>query len=137
MEEAIENRGANYGVFMEKYVEDLPESVGWFNEYNGKYLVVALSSREDQTFYNNLADVAYRWARIRALTSIGDASNPVKTPDITGELEKISNSISHFKTIRTYCTNASEAVEKIKNELRTIELEIKGSLDEISTVIKG
>jgi hypothetical protein len=131
MDEAIENRGADYGIFVEKYVEDLPDSVGWFNEYKGRYLVVALKSRDGQNDYDNLANIAYKWARIRALSLDADSNGSFKTLDVKDEMTKIGNSISKFRTIRTYCTNASEAVENIRSEVRNIEKEIKDSLDEV------
>lgn len=135
MDEALENRGAHYGIFVEKYVEDLPESVGWFNEYNEKCLVVALSSKAEDDVYNNLAEIAYSWARIRTLTQEGGIKASIKTTDIREQLKKIEESISKFKTIRTYCTNASGAVEKIRQELKDIEVGVKNSLEDILEMI--
>ena len=40
MDEAMKNRNACYGIFVSKSVECLPAECGWFNEYDGKYVVI-------------------------------------------------------------------------------------------------
>ncbi len=135
MRGALENRGADYGIYVSKYVEDVPEGVGWFNEYDGKYVVVALASKDDQYFSNKLMEIAYKWARIRALSSDEDTNGKDELPDLNEKLNDVRKSIGKFRVIRTDCTNAENAIYHIRDQLNTIERDINASLDSIMVLL--
>lgn len=135
MKEAIENRGAEFGIFVSKYLEDLPSSVGWFNEYGGRYLVIALATKADESLQPTLAEIAYKWVRIKSLLAIEESKNTIKSLDIRGDIVKIGDSISRFRNIRTNCTSAEKAISSIENELKEIEREVKGSLDTVLSAL--
>lgn len=129
IKEAIENRDAEYGIFISKYLEDLPSSVGWFNEYGGKYLVIATTSRNSQTSPESIVEIAYKWARIKVASKSVPIESKEELEDITDELQEVRNSISKFRKVRTYCTNVEDAITGIRSEIKEIEKNINNSLD--------
>ncbi len=145
MEETLENREAGYGLFVVRNVETLAKSVGWFNEYQGRFLVVALgtASTEDHV-YREMLETAYRWARTRLLVREARLREGVDASAIQRELEHANAILGRFRRIRTQGTNAMKAVQAIKREadgmqaelvevLGHIEHEIASALEEEET----
>ena len=66
LDEAMENREAEYGIFVAKNKESLPVNVGWFNEYDGNHLVCAMENNDgDSLIDGEILHIAYKWARAR------------------------------------------------------------------------
>ena len=66
LNEAIENRGADYAIVVSKKSSSLSKEVGIFQEYGNK-LFVALTTEETDNaeLQNELLVIALRWARLR------------------------------------------------------------------------
>ncbi len=123
MKEAMENRGAAYGIFVSRAVEDLPDETGWFNEYDDSFLAVALTSETSDMINQNLMEIAYKWARLRALSSV--ASGALMKPlDIGEKLATIKASIDRFRNVRTKSTDIEKAVKSIREEVDGIEKDV-------------
>lgn len=137
MEEAIENRVSGYGIFISKYVEDLDESIGWFNEYKENYIVVALQSKDDDAPNQRLLEIAYKWARIRLTQKEKAKGQETEGLDISNELSNIKNQIDQFKHTRTLCTNIDKAVLDIRRDLDEIQTEIIDNIGAIRRAIKA
>jgi len=134
MKEAMENRSAAYGIFVSRAVEGLPDETGWFNEYDNSFLAVALTSETSEMINQNLMEIAYKWARLRALSSI--ASGAVMKPlDLGEKLSTIKVSIDRFRNIRTKSTDIEKAVKSIREEVDEIEKQVIASLREIQDEI--
>ncbi len=139
MDEAMRNRNASYGIFLSKYVEDLDDSIGYFNEYhNGKYLIVAVSSKNEDVINETLLEIAYKWGRLRALQMI-QSKKETKQIDITDKLNEIRGIItgvsSGFRQIKTYTSNIEDTVGHIRNEVSKIQNEVVEKLNEIQLEI--
>lgn len=136
MEEALENREAAYGLFVVRDVESVPRSVGWFNEYQGRFLVVALGSRgAEDRLHREMLEVAYRWARTRVLLRRAARAEGVDVTAVRQELERAETVLKRFRRIRTQCTNVSKAVQAIREEAKGIQEDLKEILDRIGTEV--
>lgn len=135
MEESMENRGAQYGIFVIRNREALPRSVGCFNEYHGTHLVCALSTEEDEgRIHPELLEIAVCWARYRALMEVIEAEN-IDVELVRSNLESIHTNISRFRDIRTQCTNAEKALRMIRELSDSIQEDINVSLGSIQEEI--
>jgi hypothetical protein len=136
MDEAIRNREATYGIFVVKNMESIPESVGWFNEYNGNQLVCALGNKEsDGMLHEEILYIAYKWAKLKTLLE----SLQEKKMDASFIIQKattIKNKLEEFKAIRTQCSNIEKSNEEIRTISRRAEKEISEQLTEIIESIK-
>ena len=108
-----ENRNASYGIFVSKWKEALPNSVGCFNEYDGKYLVCALTSKDHEGVpHPEILNMAIGWARNKLLMKSVKAE-ALDFELLYNKMEEIKKKINRFSLLETECTNAETAVEKI------------------------
>lgn len=129
MEEAIENREADYGIFVASSIEYLPRTrLGWFSEVDQDFVVVALSEEDDEEIEPRFLKFAYHWARTRAILSYVDIGDDIDSEEVKAELDSISDAIGRFSTIRTKCTNLESAVGDIRTELHSIEESVTSSI---------
>jgi|Deesub1362B_J571_1020462.scaffolds.fasta_scaffold00130_36 hypothetical protein len=126
--EAIENRGADYGVFVSKYIEALPRSNGWFNEY-GNILVCALGSREADTFHPEILHLAYQWAKMR-MKSEGEIDKEAIKKAIN-ELEGLDDVLDDFSKIITQCRSARKAIDGIEEKAENLGKVVKDKLESL------
>ncbi len=136
LDEAMKNREAGYGVMLVKYVESLPKSVGWFNEYNGNQLVCALASQENEgdELHSELIQIAYRWAKAKLLLEAAREAK-VDTVKLKEKVDSITTKVGSLSTIRTQCTNVEKASSTIRSNVDTIEREIKDDLNALLLLI--
>ena len=125
---AITNRNADYGVYVAENTKAISKDIGLFNEYNGKYLVCALSDGE-----GNPNDVvlraAYKWARNRVM------SQKDEDLDVAAACESIKNiqeSLKEFNTLSTQCTNIRKAADVIDESLKSIKRRVDDEVRKIS-----
>ncbi|MBE8540182.1 DUF2130 domain-containing protein [Geoglobus acetivorans] len=130
--EAIENRGADYGVFVSKYIEALPKSVGWFNEY-GNILVCALGSREADTFHPEMLHVAYQWAKMK-LKAEGDADREAINR-VMSELDKLNDELYNLSEIKKKCRSAKKAIDDVEKIANSLEESLEESLDSLKKAL--
>lgn len=125
MKEAIENRDAKYGIFVTKWVESLPDSVGCFNEYQGNHLVCALTSKEHEgIIHPEILQIAVCWARIRSLLEKAEAEG-LNISLIQAKLGEMRNKLELFARIKRECTN----VENTVNRVRSLSDEIRNGIN--------
>lgn len=131
LNEAMENRESEYGIFVTKNRNSLPDSVGWFNEYDGNHLVCALENNDGDTMIDGeVIHIAYKWARAKLRLE----TNKEKKLDASFILEKISSiqtNLSELRRVKTQCTNIEKSAGVIKEVSKTTEAQIKKDLDEI------
>lgn len=99
MQEAIENRGASYGLFVARSIDNVPNHVGWFNEYNQNQLVVVLSDGEDESMADELLTVGYKWARMRVLEQQAMTGDEFDSSTIQEEIDSAERSLKTFQNI--------------------------------------
>ncbi len=144
IEEALENRGAKYGIFVAKYNESLPRGVGCFNYYNDDRIVCSLGSKEDEVIHEEILHAAYCWARANILRKSA-LCEEVRFEVIDSNLSQIKNELDAFQTIKTQCSNIYNAQRKIveitdeiaaniEHHIHNIHIEMrKGAEREIET----
>ena len=131
LKEAMENREADYGIFIAKNKKSLPQSVGWFNEYDGNKLVCAIENNTgDSLIDGEMIHIAYKWARARLQIE----SIKTKQLDPSFIMEKVNiiqKKIEDMKKIKIQCANIDKSTEDIRSTAKYTETEIKRDLEEI------
>jgi len=130
IDEALENRAAKFGIFITKWIEALPNSVGCFNCYNNDRIVCGLGSKDDEIIHQEILHVAYCWARTQLLKKSTKAEK-VDFDMIDSNLEEIRKQLTSFNNIRTQCRNIDNASKKIEQESENIKDEIQQCLKNI------
>ncbi len=134
IEEAIENRDADYGVFVASSLAYLPRTkVGWFSEIDQNYVVVALSDTPDDEIEPRFLTFAYHWARTRTLLSAVEMGSAVDPEAMKTELDGLKQSIESFGKIRTQCTQLEQSTKNIRSLLRETEDEITSRITRIES----
>lgn len=124
LELAMKNRGAKYGIFVSKYKEALPKKIGWFNEFKGNMLVCALGSREADTFFPEILNIACQWARMRLKKEISLDRKAIET--LAEGISQIEENLESFSQIQRQCTN----VDRATAEIRRLSDELKSNIGE-------
>lgn len=142
MESAIENRDADYGVFVTDELANLPRTkVGWFNEFDRDFITVALSEGADDELEPAFLRFAMNWAQVRALHDTDEAGDEIDTARIRSEADAVEEKIGRFTQVRKKCSRIESAVEDIREELDEIEDEVDERLNgleaELETAEQG
>jgi len=141
LDDAMENRESDYGVFVVKNRDSLPDSVGWFNEYDGNHLVCAIENNDGNAMIGGeIIHIAYKWARAR-LRLENSKEKKVDAAFIMNKVSAIQTNMDELKKIKRQCTNIDDSVVAIRDITKTTENQIKKdlgeileSLDEIKTI---
>ena len=131
LDDSMENRGADYSIWVSRNQDALPKEVGWFNEYGGNKLVCALSKNADDGDENVWAlETAYRWARLK-IKHDTIAQTKFDPAIINDSIQKIHESLKEIHKITTKCKNIRDQVDDIDEILKREERKIKNEIDEI------
>lgn len=132
MEKVLENRQADFGIFVAESIEYLPRTrVGWFSEKDQNYVVVALSGEDEEEIEPRFLKFAFHWARTRAVLSYVDVGDEIDTETIKAELDGIEDAIGEFSQIRSHCTSLEKSVHDIRESLGELEDEINERLSRL------
>jgi len=131
LNEAIENRGADYAIVVSKKSSSLSKEVGLFQEYGNK-LFVALTTEEtdDAELQNELLVIALRWARLRLKQKSGTVDSAI----IIEKIENIQRTMKNFSNIKKKCTSIKGISDEISEDLDELRDKIK---EDILTVSKS
>jgi len=133
LERAMTNRAARYGIFVSKYKEALPRKIGWFNEFRGSMLVCALGSKESDTFFPEVLNIAYQWARLRLTKEIPPEEKALET--IGEGIKEIATKLDTFSQIQRQCTNVESATHEIRELSDKLRNSIGTQIDKIKQAI--
>jgi len=133
LENAMRNRGAKYGIFVSKYKEALPQKIGWFNEFRGNMLVCALGSKEADTFFPEVLNIAYQWAMLRVKKEITIEEKALEM--LVEGIREIEISLDTFSQIQRQCTNVDKATKEIKELSNDLKEGIGGQISKIQKAI--
>ena len=133
IKEAIENRGADYGIVVTKRKSAFPESVGIFQEY-GNSLFVALTTEEseDAELQDELLTIALRWAILR----LKQKSGTVDSGLIIQKMESVQRNMGEFSNIKRKCTSIKNITDDISKDLDDLRDLIKTDLEDIEKSLK-
>ena len=136
--EAIENRGADYGIYVVKKRESLPNSVGWFNEY-GNHLICAVESEDESpsAIDEKILYFAYKWARSRLVNISKETNKSLDPAVILEKVELVRKKVDDIKKIETQCTNIENASKTIRDTSKSTKKEIKQEIDDIIDSLKS
>ena len=136
MDEALVNRKASYAIHIAKTVDSLPPAVGWFNEYKGKILIIALSEKADDFPNPEIARIAYKWARTRALIIESSSLKGFDSKLIQDKLQEARRTLRKLAQVRTECSNAEKATEGIRDIIDQIQSDLEQIVDSINSEIQ-
>ena len=133
MNEAIENRGAEYGIVISKRKSGFSKDVGIFQEYGNK-LFVALTTEDsdDAELQNDLLIIALRWAKLK----LKQKSGTINSVLIIERIENIQRIMKEFSNIKRKCTNIKTISDEISEDLEELRDTIKTDLSEVSKSLK-
>lgn len=133
MEDAIENRDAEYGIFVTECESYVPDKVGYFQEYDQEILCVALSADEEDEIDPGFLHIAWNWARMRMIQSHVETGESIDTETIQAQVEEVRDSIDRFSTVKTKCSDIESTAGEIKTLLDDIRDDVNSDLDRITT----
>ena len=133
MDDAIQNRGAGYGIVVSKRKSGFPQHVGIFQEFGNK-LFVALTTEEseDAELQNELLVIALRWARLR----LKQKSGTVDSGLIIQKIESAQRNMKKFSNIKTKCTSIKNISDEIVEDMEKYRDLIKADLEDVSKSLK-
>lgn len=134
MDEAIRNRNASYGLFIAKSIENVPNKVGWFNEYNGDFLVLCLEDSDDESnsMPEELMKISYRWSKMRIQAKRSVNTEEIDTNAVSQEIEEAERKLESFSNIRRKCTSIEDAADDIRDEADDIQQTLEDKLRELN-----
>jgi hypothetical protein len=136
LEEAIENRDAEYGIIVFECESYIPNKVGYFHEFDSERLTVALSEDDDDDIEPGFLRIAYNWAATRAVQGYADAGTAFDPEAVQDAVSEVESSIDRFSTIRKKTTSIKKTADEVDNELEAIEGDVKSQLADIRTEIQ-
>lgn len=135
MEEALENRGTDYGIYVVRARSQMPNKIGTFKEFGRNFIVIGLSPTPEDPMEPELLRVALKWAQIRVVEAHLEASESVDPARIAEEVTEARRALEQFKQIRSQCTSIEKSVASIREKLETIEDDIDENFQTISSLV--
>ena len=131
----MENRSAQYGIFVSKHREALPLKVGIFNEYEDNKLVIALGSElQDEIIHQSILKIAIGYARARLRQQSGQKVS-VDTSKIRTKIQNITAKYNDLSQILASCSGIEKETVRIRGLVETIHTDIEKSTKEITDLI--
>ena len=133
MNEAMENRGAEYGIVISKRESAFPNYVGIFQEYkNNLFVALTTEDSDDAELQNEILIIALRWAKLK----LKQKSGPLNSTLIIEKIENIQGIMKEFSDIKRRCTSIKDISDEISNALEELRNKIKANLLEVSKSLK-
>jgi hypothetical protein len=137
LENAIENRDADYGIIVFEAESQVPDKVGYFHEFDNDRLAVALSADEEEEPEPGYLRIAFSWARTRAIQMYVDTGTDLDPEAIQTEVGELEDEIDQFSIIRKKTTSIKKTANEIDEELDEIEGEVKSRLTDIRAELRS
>ena len=132
LKEAMDNRGAAYGVLVARSRGSLVGGIGWFNEYDGDKLACALEDAEGSPAMDGgMIEVAYRWARTRVADAPEAKEGEVDAALIEQKVREIGEHIKEANSIKRECTNIDVSSKRIREWAESAEKGLKAKIDAV------
>ena len=133
MKDAIDNRMADFGIFVTECESYVPNEVGYLQEFDQQYVAVALCEDEDDEIDPRLFRIGYNWAKMRAAQAAIDTKASLDPETIQTKVEEVNAAIDQFQEIKKKCTNIKKGAQGIENDLDKIQDEALDQLNAIRT----
>ena len=130
LNEAMENRRADYAVLVSRNRDALPKEAGWFNEYDGNKLVCAVAETSDDDENMWVVRMAYRWSRIR-ITSDAEKELGVDPEAVMQGIREIEASLRRMATVTAQCKTINASTERIEGVMKDEEKKIRDRINDV------
>ena len=138
LKEAMDNRGAAYGVLVAKSRASLTGGIGWFNEYDGNKLACAVEDAEgNPAMDGGMIQVAYRWARARVAGAPESRAGEVDAALVEEKAREIGEHVEEAKSIKRECTNIDRSSKRIREWAESTEKGLKAKIDAVVESLGG
>jgi hypothetical protein len=129
LDEAIETRGADFGIFVVPSEDKLPARTRPLREFNGDKMFVVYDPASDERL---ALEVAYALARARVLMHRG-GSEAVDPAAVRTEVERAVLAMENVRRIKTQLTNATGGIDEARKILDVMAGDVRAHL----TTIEG
>jgi len=126
--DAIENRDANFGIFLFKSQDQIPAALKPM-KISKNYIVTA---HTDFGLY-----FAVRVARIMVEKSAEGKQNEIPVAEIQKEIMSLSNKLDDFKSIHMKLTQIDNASSYIRKNIDRLKLDIESGLNSVKDLLNG
>ena len=131
----MENRSAQYGIFVSKHREVIPLKVGIFNEYEDNKLVIALGSElQDEIIHQSILKIAIGYARARLRQQSGQKVG-IDPSKIRTKIQSIEAKYNDLSQILGSCSGIEKETVRIRGLVEIIHTDIEKSTKEITDLI--
>ena len=131
----MENRSAQYGIFVSKHREAIPLKVGIFNEYEDNKLVIALGSElQDEIVHQSILKIAIGYARARLRQQSGQKVG-IDPSKIRTKIQSIEAKYNDLSQILGSCSGIEKETVRIRGLVEIIHTDIEKSTKEITDLI--
>lgn len=131
LDEAREQRGADYAILVVPHEEDVPARLQQLREIGGDKLVVAYDPEDESQLP---LEVAYKLARARVLMTRAE-DDGIDAGALRDGLAAARGAMDDVRNIKTGLTNASAGIQAARAALETVEKAVRTRLDEIDAVL--
>jgi hypothetical protein len=130
LDDAIKNREARFAIAVTEFV--VSDAIGCYREIEKDKVICAYGD-------NGLPlEVAYRVARACILLNMHrESKKEIDTARICGIIDKISNDLNAVQGIKAKLTNIANTSETITEDIKTLEANIRQSLQEMQNIIRN
>ncbi|QZY01150.1 hypothetical protein [Halobaculum rubrum] len=132
MADAIENRDADFGVFVSECESFVPDTVGYFQPYDD-YVCVSLSADRDDEVDESFLRIALSWARTRAIQRHVDAGDDLDPEEVQSRVEAVRDELDRISNAKRKCTEMQSTADDVKGLLDGLRDDVIVELDGITT----
>jgi hypothetical protein len=132
MTDAIENRDADFGVFISECESFVPDTVGYFQPYDD-YVCVSLSAERDDEVEPSFLRIALSWARTRAIQGYVDAGDDLDPEEVQSRVDAVRDELDRISNAKRKCTEMQSTADDIKGLLDELRSDVIVELDGITT----
>ena len=131
LDAALEQRDADYAVFVVPAEDELPAKTRPLQEYNGDKMFVTYDPEEGSRL---ALEVAYGLARARVLMARNEASG-LDVAGLRAEVERASMAMEDVRRIKSQLTSATGAIETSRTILEAMAAGVRGHLAQLDALL--
>lgn len=131
LDAALEQRDADYAIFVVPAEDELPARTNPLHEYNGDKMFVTYDPAEGSAL---ALEVAYGLARARVLMGRAE-SDALDVPTLRAEVERAVNSMEDVRRVKSQLTQATTGIEQAKQILDAMATGVRGHLQQLDALL--
>jgi hypothetical protein len=131
LDEAMQQRDANFGVLVVPTEEKVPAKMVQLREYNGDKLIVTFDPETDGTI---ALELAYSLARARVLMSKSE-SEGIDASAVRHTVERALNAMEQVRRVKSQLTGAKTSIDNANSILEEMAGHVREQLREIDRLV--